>query len=104
LVAEDSPAGDPGEAALAGEKPEARAPPSERSAPRTCRVVHGRGSAEMHFGAEISGAMPHLPWSLLSRHGRPADWQLEHWRLRLLRWPWNQSEFGLRLGVFLTRS
>ena len=53
MVTEDSPTGDPGGATLADEKPEAQAPPSERSAPRTCRVVvHGRGSAEMHFGPE----------------------------------------------------
>ncbi len=47
FVAEDSPTGDP-----VGEKPEVQAPPSERSGPRTCHVVHDRGSGEMHFSRE----------------------------------------------------
>jgi magnesium transporter len=52
VVAEDSPTGDPREATLVGEKPEAEAPPSQRSAPRTCVVVHDRGSAQMDFSRE----------------------------------------------------
>ena len=50
VVADDSPTGDPREASLVGEKAEAQA--SQRSAPRTCVVVHDRGSAEMHFSRE----------------------------------------------------
>jgi magnesium transporter len=52
VVAEDSPTGDPREATLVGEKPEAEAPPSKRSAPGTCVVVHDRGSAQMDFSRE----------------------------------------------------
>ena len=50
VVADDSPTGDPREASLVGEKAKAQA--SQRSAPRTCVVVHDRGSAEMHFSRE----------------------------------------------------
>jgi hypothetical protein len=52
VVAEDSPTADLGEATLVGEKPEAEAPPSHRSAPTTCVVVHDRGSAQMDFSRE----------------------------------------------------
>jgi hypothetical protein len=52
LVTEDSPTGDPGETTLADQRPEAQAPSSKRSSPRTCRVVHDRGSAEMHFSRD----------------------------------------------------
>jgi magnesium transporter len=51
-VAENSPTGEPREAALVGEKPGAQAPPSKRGVPRTCHVIHDRGSAEMHFSRE----------------------------------------------------
>src|SRR6266702_5838488 len=52
LVAEDSPTGDLDEATLVGERLKEEAPPSQRSAPNTCHVVHDRGSAEMHFSRE----------------------------------------------------
>jgi magnesium transporter len=52
VVVEDSSAGDPAQATLAGEKPEAQTPPGQRASPRTCVVVHDRGSAEMHFSRE----------------------------------------------------
>jgi magnesium transporter len=48
----DSPTGDPREAMLVGARPERQVPPSRRSAPRTCRVVHDRGSNELHFSRE----------------------------------------------------
>jgi magnesium transporter len=47
VVADDSPTGGPRQASVGGEKPEA-----QRSTPRTCVVVHDRGSAEMHFSRE----------------------------------------------------
>src|SRR6059036_874149 len=43
VVAEKSPTGEPRKA---------ETPPSKRGAPRTCHVVHDRGSAEMHFSRE----------------------------------------------------
>jgi magnesium transporter len=52
MVADDSPTADPREASLMGAKPDAHAPPSRHTAPRTCVVVHDRGSAEMHFSRE----------------------------------------------------
>src|SRR5437773_2989077 len=52
LVAEDSLRGDLDEATLVGERLKEEAPPSQRSAPNTCHVVHDRGSAEMHFSRE----------------------------------------------------
>jgi magnesium transporter len=47
VVADDSPTGGPRQASVGGEKPEA-----QRSTPKTCVVVHDRGSAEMHFSRE----------------------------------------------------
>src|SRR2546430_1845258 len=52
LVAEDSPTGDLDEATLVRERLKGEAPPSQRSAPNICHVVHDRGSAEMHFSRE----------------------------------------------------
>src|SRR2546421_8762764 len=52
LVAEDSPTGDLDEATLVRERLRGEAPPSQRSAPNICHVVHDRGSAEMHFSRE----------------------------------------------------
>src|SRR5213592_1382931 len=52
LVAEDSLRGDLDEATLVGERLKEEAPPSQRSAPNTCHVVHDRGSAEMRFSRE----------------------------------------------------
>src|SRR6266536_4223547 len=52
VVAEKSPRGEPREATLVDEPRKTEAPPSQRSAPNTCHVVHDRGSAEMHFSRE----------------------------------------------------
>ncbi len=52
VVAEKSPTGEPREATLVDEPRKTEAPPSQRSAPNTCHVVHDRGSAEMHFSRE----------------------------------------------------
>jgi magnesium transporter len=57
LVAEDSPTGDPGEATLMGEPRKGKAPPSQRGAPRTCYVVHDRGSSEMRFSRESAAEL-----------------------------------------------
>jgi magnesium transporter len=52
VVAEKSPTGEPRKATLVDEPRKAETPPSKRDAPRTCHVVHDRGSAEMHFSRE----------------------------------------------------
>ena len=52
VVAEKSPTGEPREVTLVDEPRKAETPPSKRGAPRTCHVVHDRGSAEMHFSRE----------------------------------------------------
>ena len=51
MVADDSPTGEPREATLVGEKRQAPASQSERTAPGSCVVVHDRGSTEMHFSS-----------------------------------------------------
>jgi len=56
-VAEDSPTVDPGEVTLVDEPREPKAPPSGRGAPRTCFVVHDRGSSEMRFSRESAAEL-----------------------------------------------
>src|SRR5205809_1299224 len=57
LVAEDLPTGDLDEATLVRERLKEEAPPSQRSAPRTCHVVHDRGSDEMEFSRESAAEL-----------------------------------------------
>jgi Mg2+ and Co2+ transporter CorA len=56
-MAEHSPTADPGEATLMGEPRKGEAPPSQRGAPRTCYVVHDRGSSEMRFSRESAAEL-----------------------------------------------